>query len=333
MSSTPRIFTRGWRKSWERRLRFHALLALLGLIARLPRRVGQALLGGIGALLVPWLKRARRPVLANLRLVFPEWTERERQRFLRRVGRSLGRNGFDFLRISRSSLADIERLVAIEGLEHMRAAHAKGRGVVCVSAHLGCWELLPLRFRALGFPVAVVYRPLRDPRMDRYVAARRARFGVVALDRDDDARGMLRSLRAGSLLGILPDQDTRVDSIVVPFLGHPARSPVGPVRLAMRSGAPMVPVVIRMRSDGTHGIRVGPEILLTRPGKGAPAEEVDAAIAAGTERWAAAIGEMILEAPDQWVWFHDRWRELEPDADRVQNAPVREPANRGKRSR
>ena len=295
-------------KALRRRVRFQLLRAVFGLLARLPRRSGLAVFGWLGAMALPAIGRARRAVLANTRLVFPEWSEAERKRFLRRLGRNLGRNGFDFIRLSRYTLGDVERLVQVEGLEHLERARQPGRGVICLSAHLGCWELLPFRMRALGYPVAVVYRPLSDPDLDRYVAERRRRFGITAHARDADVRGLLRSLRSGALVGVLVDQHTRVESITVPFLGHPARTPVGPVRLAFATRAPIVPVVIQLEADGTHRLRVGPEIRIGMPGAGAGAEEMAACVADATSRCNAAIGEMILAAIDQWVWFHERWR-------------------------
>ncbi|MFH1143543.1 MAG: lysophospholipid acyltransferase family protein [Candidatus Eisenbacteria bacterium] len=293
----------------RRRARFYLLRGVLELIARLPRRVGLALLGGLGGLVIPRIGRARRTILANLELVFPEWSAGERRRFLYRLGRNFGRSGLDFIRLSHTSLPGIERLVRVEGLEHLERARRPGVGVICLSAHLGCWELLPYRMRALGYEVAVVYRPLSDRLLDSYVAQRRRRFGIETHARDQDIRRLLRSLRRGALVGLLADQRTRVDSIRAPFLGHPAWTPIGPVLLALRTGAPIVPVVAQISADGTHRLRLGPEIPVRDPGPGASPDVVRACIEEATERCNDAIGRWILEAPDQWVWFHERWGE------------------------
>jgi KDO2-lipid IV(A) lauroyltransferase len=273
-------------------------------VARLPRPLGLSLFAGAARAALALRPRARELMLRNVRAVFPEWSEDASRRFVAASVRALGRNLFDFACIPRYSRADIERRVAVEGLEHLERARRPGVGVVCLSAHLGCWELMPLRMRVLGYPVAVVYRRLSDPGLDRWVAERRRRFGITAHERDAGVRGLLRSLREGALLGILTDQATRIDSVRVPFLGREAWSPTAPVRLAWHTGAPVVPIVTHMRRDGRHVIRIGPEIPLPPPGA-----EPERALRDGVARCNRAIGEMILEAKEQWVWFHDRWRE------------------------
>ena len=263
----------------------------------------------MGALGLPGVRRARAIILENTRLVFPGWSESRRRGFVARLGRSFGRNGFDFVRLGRYSLDDVARLVRVEGLEHLDRAHARGRGVICLGAHMGCWELIPYRLRSLGYPVGVVYRPLREEALDRYVSQRRGRFGIATHSREQDVRKVLRSLRRGGLVGMLADQNTRVESIPVPFLGRSARTPAGPARLALRTGAAIVPITIRLEGEGTHLMHVGPEIRVVAPGAGAPPREIAARVEEATLRCNEAIGRAILEAPEQWVWFHERWRD------------------------
>jgi lauroyl/myristoyl acyltransferase len=296
-------------KPIRRRLRFWLLLLLLEPPARLPRRVGLRVFTWLGRVAWSVLPRARRTILENTGRIHPEWPAPERRRFSRRVMEALGRNAFDFIRLRGYSPDDLRALVALEGLENLERARRRGIGVICLSAHLGCWELIPARLHAEGFEVAVVYRRLRSPEHGAYVAARRARAGVETLERDADARRILRSLRRGVLLGVLIDQRTQVDSVRVPFLGAPAWTPTGPVRLAMRTGAPVVTVVTAMRPDGTHVVMVGPEIGLEAPPPGASAQEQAACVERNTARCSATLGASILPWEEQWVWFHRRWRE------------------------
>jgi len=315
-------------KEARRWLRFHALRLLFACLARLPRRAGLAALGALFARAVPRMRRVRGPVLANTRLVHPAWTEGERRRFLREMGRAFGRNAYDFLRLTRMSLDEVARLVMVDGLDNLERARRPGVGVLCLSVHLGCWELMPYRMRALGYDVAVVYRPLGDARLDRFVRERRRRCGILTLDRERDLRGMLRCLHAGALVGILADQDTRVDSIVAPFLGWPARTPVGPVRLALRTGAPIVPVAIHMTPDGTHRLRVGSEVPVEDPGTQPEPEAVERVVVEATARCNEAVGAMILEAPEQWIWFHERWKGVPAGAEPPLPAAGAPPARR-----
>jgi KDO2-lipid IV(A) lauroyltransferase len=293
----------------RRRLRFLGLCALILPLTCLPRRAGLAVFGGLGRLALAGVPRARRDLIANTRLIFPEWSTAQRTRFAALVARALGRNLFDFVCLRRYSLERVVALVGIVGLDRLERARRPGVGVVCLSAHVGCWELLPLRMRAAGYPVAVVYRRLRDASLDRYVAARRRRMGIETHERDGGARGILRSLRAGALVGILVDQHTRVDSVKVPFFGRPAWTPSGAVRLAWHTGAPVIPVIDAMNEDGTHTLHFGDEIEVPPPPAGASPEVQARALEAACARCNDALGPMILAHREQWVWFHRRWRD------------------------
>lgn len=293
----------------RRRLRFLLLQGLLVPLSYLPRGVGQAVFAGAGRLTLALVPRARALIVAHARLVFPGWSDPDRRRFASRVAAALARNLFDFVRLRRYSLESIERLVRLEGLERLERARRPGVGVICLSAHVGCWELIPFRMRAAGYPVAVVYRALRDASLDAYVRRRRERFGIATHDRDRDARGLLRSLKGGALVGILTDQHTRVDSVRAPFLGHPAWTPSGAVRLAWRTGAPVLTALTAREADGTHRLEIGEEIELPAPPAGASAEQQEQALREACARCNEALGTFILAHAEQWVWHHRRWRD------------------------
>jgi KDO2-lipid IV(A) lauroyltransferase len=288
-------------------LRFHALLLTLLPLGRLPRAWGLGVFGLLGAAAYHLLPGPRRRILANVHLVHPRWRAVDRERFARRVTRALGRNAFDFVRQRGYSEAQLRWLVRIDGREHLDRAHGQGRGVICLSAHLGCWELIPLRLRAEGYDVAVVYRRLRSPRMQAFVTARRARMGIETLDRDAGARAMIRSLHRGALLGVLTDQRTRVESVRVPFLGRAAWTPTGATRLAMRTGAPVITVLVAMEPDGRHRLMIGPRVPIDRVARDASRPEVAQAVQLNTARCNEALGQVIEEWQEQWVWFHRRW--------------------------
>lgn len=292
-----------------RRIRFALLRAVLTPLSFLPRRIGLSLFGALGAGAYCLLGKARAMTLENTQRVFPAWSPAEHRAFGARVFRNLGRNGFDFIRLPRYSEAEIRELMTIEGREHLERARRPGKGIICLSAHLGCWELISYRLRLEGHELAVVYRRLRSAELDAYVAERRSRFGIATHDRDTGARGLVRSLRRGAIVGILIDQATRVDSVRVPFMGHPAWTPCGATRMAMRMGLPIVPTVAAMCPDGRHRLIIGPEIELRSAPGAATDEEFAACVAENTARCNAVLEKLILASKEQWVWFHPRWRE------------------------
>lgn len=297
------------RKTLRRRLRFWLLVITLAPLARLPRWAGLRVFGWLGRLAWVVLPRTRRTILQNVGLIHAAWPAPVRRRFGCRTLEMLGRNAFDFIRLREYSETDLRSLVAIEGLENLARARRPGIGVICLGAHLGCWELIPGRLQAEGFPVAVVYRHLRSPELQVYVTARRARAGIETLERDGDVRAILRSLRRGVLVGILIDQRTQVDSVRVPFLDRPAWTPTGPVRLAMRTGAPVVTMVVAMQLDGTHRLTIGSEVGMETVAPGATPLEENGCVERNTARCSVALSEAIRPWEEQWVWFHRRWRD------------------------
>ncbi len=296
-------------KPVKRWARFHLLRAVLGMLSLLPRRWGLRVFGWLGEGAYWVLPKPREQILQNLRRIHPEWEEAACRSFAREVMRNMGRNAVDFVRLRRYGPADVEAIAHLEGAERMRACLERGRGMIGLGGHLGCWEIIPLRLRAEGFEVGVVYRRSSDPRIDRYIITRRRRAGITTHDRDTDGRGILRRLRENAIMGILIDVSTRVDSAQVPFMGHPAWTPLGVARLAMRTGAAVLPLVSYMREDGAHVVEAGEEVPIRYAPPGATREEARRLEVENTRRCNEVLGAIIARHELQWAWMHPRWRE------------------------
>jgi KDO2-lipid IV(A) lauroyltransferase len=220
--------------------------------------------------------------------------------------KSLGRNAFEFLNLEGSSKERLMELVdRVEGQENLDAALERGRGVIVITGHIGCWELLAAYFSNGGYPVNVVGRELWEKRLNRELIRVRESVGYRTIDRDKGGREMIRVLREGRLLAMLIDQHTRVSGIYVPFFNRPAHTPTGVARLSQRTGAPIVPMAIYMTQPGKHLIRVLEPI--ERPESLDPDREVEVV----TTLCSQAIEDLIRFDPKQWVWFHRRWRDQE----------------------
>ncbi|MBI4553118.1 MAG: lysophospholipid acyltransferase family protein, partial [Candidatus Latescibacteria bacterium] len=120
--------------------------------------------------------------------------------------------------------------------------------------------------------------------------------------RDRATPAVLRALRRGDVVGLLIDQDTRVQGTFVDFFGQPAYTPVGPAVIALRTDAPVVPMAIHRQPDDTHLITVLPPIEPVRSGRW------DEDMHEATRRYTGAIERLIRQAPTQWVWMHERWK-------------------------
>lgn len=219
----------------------------------------------------------------------------------RDVYRFVSSGMLDFFHISRKSDDSFRRTVEIDGAPNMAAALSLGRGAIAVTGHIGAWELIPRAVKLLGHRTGVVGRKLSGSAAENLISSLRARPGVLVLDRGSGASTLVRALRANTAVGILIDQDTTaVESVFVDFFGIPALTPVGPAKLAVRLGIPVVPLFIRRLPDGRHRLSIEPMI--------SPEEYVGPdGILALTGRLTGRIEARVREDPRQWVWFHERW--------------------------
>jgi KDO2-lipid IV(A) lauroyltransferase len=186
----------------------------------------------------------------------------------------------------------------------LEAALSRGRGVVVVSGHVGNWELLALRVARSGIARAsAVAKETSDSRMTALLEEFRAANGLHSIWRGQDgaAKQILRSLRDGEILGLLIDQDTRVQSVFVPFFGRSAATPRAAADLALRTGAGVVCAFCQRTRDGRY--RISMQELGFQPG-GDREADVRELTAAMTRQ----IEEAIRRSPEQWVWMHRRWK-------------------------
>jgi KDO2-lipid IV(A) lauroyltransferase len=289
-------------KRIRRELRVRALVLLLPLLSRLPRRAALALGAAAGWLAWFVAPRHRSAALEHLAIAFPDRDRGWRARIGRTSFANLGRSALELVAMERLGLA---RAVHFDpgSLETMTAAHAEGRGVVAISCHLDNWELLARRVAAEGLPVATVAREAQDPRLTALLERSRASTGIVSLWRDHPgaARGFIRHLRKGGVVAALIDQDTEVAGHFVSFFGREAFTPRAPADFAVRTGAAVVFGRIRRVAPGVHRIRIS---RLVVPATGDREADSHALTAAAT----AAIEEEVRAWPDQWVWMHRRWR-------------------------
>ncbi len=286
--------------------------ALFGFARMLPRRAGAALFAVFGAAAARVFDRDRLRAIENLAVAFPDAPAPVRDALARASFKALGRNSFDALRLSGMSPEEIRASVErVDGMEHFLDARRAGNGVVVITGHIGCWELLPAYFVNIGYPVSVVARRMKSERLNAKLVAMRASVGVTSIDRDDNPRRMLEPLKRGEILGVLIDQHTSVAGMYVPFFDRPAYTPTAVAKIALASGAAIVPMGIYRQHDGRHRVQVSPAIAVDDIARAA--SNKDAAVRAITSECSLAVERLIRLDPAQWVWFHHRWREPSED--------------------
>lgn len=281
---------------------------LLGGFAVLPRRLAWRLGAAIGATAWLALPSLRRTGLRNLEIAFPHMPAAERERLLRRLYQHLGRQLAEFCRMPRYTRENTRNLIRYEGLEHYLAARERGQGVLIVTGHLGAWELSSFWHSLMGYPMTMVIRRLDNPRVDRLVNGIRCLHGNRVVHKDDFARGLLAAMRQGETVGILMDTNmTPPQGVFVPFFGVEACTASGLARVALRTGAAVLPgFLVWEDAEKQYVLRFGEQIALLRTGD----DERD--VIENTARFTAAIEEFIRRYPDQWLWVHRRWKTRPP---------------------
>jgi KDO2-lipid IV(A) lauroyltransferase len=256
----------------------------------------------LGDLAYAALPRRRRIALANLGRAYPALPEAERRRLARRASQHLGMTLVELPRLLTAPLDETLARIRLEGIGHLHAAMSAHGRALLLTAHLGNWEILCAAHRLTEYGLSIVVRPLDAPWLDAVAGRLRRRTGVEVIDKRGALRPVLQALRQGRMVGILMDQNAaRREGVFVKFFGHPASTSRSLALLAVRTGAPVVPIFAR-RIGGGHTIFIRPALIASA------SNDADAAVVELTARCTAEIEAAIREAPEQWLWSHDRWR-------------------------
>ncbi|MEM7498537.1 MAG: lysophospholipid acyltransferase family protein [Pseudomonadota bacterium] len=283
---------RWWMLLWERLvygfLRVFATVTHPVSLWWLDRQVG-----ALGAHFLPLIPAARRRLDDNFDLALPDLDRAGRRALRREACRHFAKLSVEYAHFDRFiDAVEIE----IEGIEHLEAARAGGRGVVMVTAHYGNWEALRLAARRAGHECGIIYRPFNNRLLDAYSLQLIAANGEPVMQKGPKGmRALHAHVAKGGMALILVDQRT-TGAPLIPFLGVPAETLTVAAALAARTGAALVPAVApRLDAHGRFGARFEPEI---------PPGEPGAMMAEVNQR----IGAWIEKDPAQWFWLHRRWR-------------------------
>ena len=282
------------------------IFALLWLAHFLPYRMLVLIGNAVGMLAFRLIRERRHVTRINLAMCFPSMKQAQREALARAHFRTFSRSFVDRALLWWAPRARIERLVRIEGLEHLRASMAKpaaGRGGAPVLLLAPHFAGLDAGFTRLSCELDMVsmYASQKDARTAGMLLRGRSRFGDQRLvSRQEGIRATLSAMRAGRPFYYLPDQDYGPrDSIFVPFFGVPAATVTGLSRIARLAGARVLPCVTRMLPGGA-----GYVLRIDAPWDNFPTGD----LAADARRMNEYIERRVLEMPEQYLWMHKRFK-------------------------
>jgi KDO2-lipid IV(A) lauroyltransferase len=294
----------------RKRLEFLVVWIVVKLLGLPPRGVARAIGALVGRVALLFTPRLRRAGHLNLQLAFPQKTEAEREQILRKLYRNLGWLLAEFCQMPRYTPEMTQSFIRYEGLEHYLAARERGKGVLVLTGHLGAWELSSFYHSLMGYPMSIVIRRLDNVLVDDLVNHIRCLHGNQVLHKDDFARGLLAAMRRGETVGILMDTNmTPPQGAFVDFFGHLACTGSGMARVAIKTGAQVLPgFLLWEESTQQYVLRFGAPLTLPI------SDDVEADTLAHTALFTKVIEDYIRRYPDQWLWVHRRWKTRPPGA-------------------
>mgnify|MGYP000212259195 CR=1 FL=1 len=222
---------------------------------------------------------------------------------IRNIFKNLGRSFSEIIKVYYGSGQRIIDAVHIEGIEHVQAARASGKGVLLVTGHCGNWELLALCASAKVFPISIVARPINNPYINRFIERARMKYGNRIIYKKNALKPIMQGLKKNDCIGILMDQAViPEEGYVIDFLGRGAWTTKMPALIARKTGAAAIPAFIHREGHG-HTIRIYPAVELS-------GGNVEKAIKADTEKFSGYIEQYIREHADEWLWIHRRWKRV-----------------------
>ena len=283
---------------------FHPIQAAVAITAYmacrlLPLDLASAIGGFVGRLIGPRLRlsnRARR----NLRAVFPDKTEAEIERIVRGMWDNLGRVAAEFPHLAEFDIYAGSRVEVI-GAEHVEALRDDGLPGIFYSGHLANWEVLSLAATQRGLPLDRIYREANNRLVQwLYDHGRAGVEGALIPKGPQGVRRLLQTFREGNHLAMLIDQKMN-DGIAVPFFGRDAMTAPALAELALRNDCP----VVAARVTRLKGARFRIEIL--PPEKFVNTGDDKADVLAAMTKVNACLEAWVRDAPEQWLWLHNRW--------------------------
>ncbi len=275
------------------------------IVSLLPRKFLLGFARWVGWLAYAIVTRQREKVLRHLGIAYgAEKSTEEIHVLAARVMESAAVTAAEWLQLGKITSETIDQFVDFgETLNVLSALKSEGKGTIAVTGHLGNWELLAGALALKGFPMTVVARRIYYEPYNRWIEAIRSSVKVKVVYRDDSPRELLAALRRNEIIGLLPDQDVdSVPGIFVPFFGRPAYTPVAPVKIALKTGAPIIGGFLIRQPDDRYKLVLQDVI---RP---VVETTYDDAVRKYTELWMAGFEEAIRCWPEQWVWMHNRWK-------------------------
>jgi Kdo2-lipid IVA lauroyltransferase/acyltransferase len=297
------------------RLEYLAVRGLIVAVRFMPHWLVRACGTALGAAFYTVDAAHRRIARTNLARAFPARSAHERRAIARAAFGHFGRLLFDLLRFATLTPAQMLASADFDGEERARLAYAQGKGVLFITGHFGYWELHAIVHALQMQPIGILARTLDNPYLNQLLEDIRQRTGNAVIYRSQTIRRVMRTLQGGQGVAVLIDQHIMSrDAITIEFFERRAATTSAVAALALRTGAPVVPVFALPVGAGRY------RLIYEHPVEPPRADSPDA-IREFTQRCTDVLEMYVRRHPELWLWMHRRWRDEVEASDPVA-APV-----------
>lgn len=304
MTKSLRKRTTKFRRKIVSVLLFPLLLLLVFLFRILPIRWVRSFSKFGGKIFYRFAVNSRQRALNNLKLIYGgELTENQRIEFAKKTFTEMVMSFFDYMAYSHvKNKKRFFELIEVEGEENLKAAYARGKGVICLIPHLSSWEFAAITPPMLGYETSAASKAMKMKLLEMLMVRFRGKRGMKNITREGSYNALVDVLKNKECLIIMTDQDTKVKGIFVDFLGKTAYTPLGASRLLADTDAALVPMVMTRKEDNNYRFIIYPELPVVNTGN----REND--LIENTKSQNRILGDMVRKFPTQWVWMHQRWK-------------------------
>ena len=295
----------------KHRVEYLLVTTLIAIVRVMPDALVRVVGRTIGLAFHTFDRAHRRIAQRNLERAFPMRPAAERRAIARGTFIHFGRLLLELLKFSTLSPEGMLARVEFDGEERVRLAYAQGRGVLFFTGHFGFWEIHAIAHALRFEPIGVLARALDNERLNAVLEDVRQRTGNTVIYRQGTIRRVMRMLHRRHGVALLIDQHIQSrDAIYVDFFERPAATTTALAALALRTGAPVVPVFALPLGAGRY------RMIYEHPVE-PPRAEGDQAIREFTQRCTDVLEMYVRRHPDLWLWMHRRWRDAGTSLDGV----------------
>lgn len=240
-------------------------------------------------------------VIKNLKIAFPYLTDDELNRLTKKIYLNICLVLIEILYLPYLNKEQIEKLVKINS-DLIDNEYAKNKGLIFVSAHFGNWELMAIASALkINKTYSIVIKPLRNPYVDDYINQWRTKFGNRIVPLGISIKNIFRELKEKHIVALLADQRASINSMEMEFFGKKTHVYEGPAVLSIKTGAPLIFAIAIRQPDYSYLIELVKIPVPDIEDDNQKAYEI-------TKNYIQLLEDYIRRYPDQWFWFHNRWK-------------------------